>query len=332
MTLQVPVNWVVQFFCSHLKMIANSTGARHLDKLLGRYLQYHRVAGSTEATLIHKAKEIGLFLKFLEERGHSMNAKALTTDDVTAHMDDMLNRSLALETRRTRRRALHAWCEWMVGLEIIRTNPVTRVKLGKGRKQPKKFITKAQFQQLLDHCKSQTLTDARRTAILWILATTGMRRRELWLLKVEDLDWDGHRIQVINGKGQKSRLVPFSPLAQEPVKRYLDLRQEHTETRLWITETGSAIGYDGLGTDMDRLRTRAGVKLKDIFHIFRRTFTRDARLSGIPEPYILATTGWSTGAMIAYYTGAMQEEEDNAIDAFNGFQPFVDRKIANPPS
>ena len=225
MTLMKPWNMIGQVFSFLSEKNAGSAGANHLDNLLERYLRFHRVAESTESTLIHKDKEIGIFLRFLKERGHAMDAADLTTDDVSMHMTDMSARGLALETRRTRRRALHAWCAWMVDNDIITTNPVTRVKLRKGPKRHKEFITKDQFQELLNHCASHTLTDTRRTGVLWILATTGMRRRELWLLNLRDLDWDNHRITITNGKGGKTRSVPFSPVAQDAVKRYLDLRQ-----------------------------------------------------------------------------------------------------------
>ena len=84
---------------------------------------------------------------------------------------------------------------------------------------------------------------------------------------------------------------------------------------------------------MDRLRDRAKVHVKDIFHAYRRTFARDAWLTGIPEAYILAIMGWDDRQMLIHYTGAMLDEEDNAVDAFNDFKPFVDpKKNKNPLS
>ena len=304
----------------------SETDLRHeenLRDLLTTYLQHHRIGGSTDSTIIHKRKEIRLFVEFLANCGHSMEAKEVTFANVVAHMEDMTLRNLASSTIQTRKRALHAWFEWMVDLRIIRDNPVSRIKLARTPRRRKPFLTKAQFQSLLDQCQPDTLTGSRRAAILWLLATTGMRRRELWLLEKEDLDWDRGRILITNGKGQKDRLVPFSPLAQEAVHQYLYLRKEYSDPLLWVSQNGQLIGYHSLGRDIKRLYECAGVTVKDDFHIFRRTFARDAILQGIPRQYIQAIAGWADGQMLDLYTAAMQQEE-KAVDAFSDFEPFVD--------
>lgn len=60
---------------------------------------------------------------------------------------------------------------------------------------------------------------ARRQAMLWLLATTGIRRRELTLLQLEDLDWKRMQVRIVHGKGQKERQVPFLLEAQRPMLR-----------------------------------------------------------------------------------------------------------------
>ena len=74
---------------------------------------------------------------------------------------------------------------------------------------------------------------------------------------------------------------------------------------------------------MKRLYDGAGVTVKDIFHIFRRTFARDTIIQGIPRQYIQAIAGWVDGQMLDRYTAAMQQEE-KAVHAFSNFEPFVD--------
>ncbi len=68
---------------------------QRLPKTLEVYLQYHRVEGSTADTIRHKRKELGLFLRFLDQQGHSMLARDVTLFDVVAHLDYMKDRGLA---------------------------------------------------------------------------------------------------------------------------------------------------------------------------------------------------------------------------------------------
>ena len=158
--------------------------------------------------------------------------------------------------------------------------------------------------------------------MLWLLATTGIRRRELTPLRLEDLDWERGQVRVLHGKGQKERQVPFALETQRPMLRYIKQRWDDLPC-LWITEEGKPLSYHVVKQDLERLFERASLKgeIKDVYHIFRRTFAAHAVRQGIPRPYIQAIAGWSTPQMLDHYTAAM-EAEDGAIEAFRGFKPF----------
>ncbi len=55
--------------------------------------------------------------------------------------------------------------------------------------------------------------------MLWMMATTGVRRNEMWMLKMRDLDWDASVIRVIHGKGQKERQIPIVRQGQRSMLR-----------------------------------------------------------------------------------------------------------------
>ena len=293
---------------------------QRLSSLLAAHLQYHSIEGSTEDTLKHKRKEIGLFLRYLEQQGHSMLPGDVTLFDVMGHLEELKLRGLAAASIHTRRRALHAWFAWMVDWDIISANPVSKVRAPRLPKVRKPFLTEDSFLKVLDLCPLSTLTGSRRASMLWLLATTGMRRRELHMLSRGDLDWDRGEIKVVYGKGQKERRVPFLREAQRPVLRYFNIRGDKHEC-MWVSEEGRPLGYHGLGQDISRLFQRAGVDVKDTFHIFRRTFAAHAVRQGVPRQYTQAIAGWSNSQMLDRYTAAMEAEE-GAIEAFRGFKPF----------
>ncbi len=291
-----------------------------LNFLFTAYLRYHRVEGSTDDTLKHKRKELRPFLRFLEEQGRSTLPGDVTHFDVMAHLEEMKLRGLAAASIHTRRRALHAWFAWMVDWEIILANPVSKVKSPKLPKVRKPFLSGENFRKLLDLCPLSTLLGSRRASVLWLLATTGMRRRELHMLTRDALDWERGEIRVVYGKGQTERRVPFMREAQRPVMRYLNNRLDSLPC-LWVTERGGRLGYEGLGQDIAHLFERAGVPVKDPMHIFRRTFAANAVRQGVPRQYTQAIAGWSTSQMLDRYTAAMEAEE-GAIEAFRQFKPF----------
>ena len=291
-----------------------------LSKLHTAYIQYHSIEGSTESTIKHKRTEIGQFTRFLEAQGHSMTPGDVTFFDVLAHLEEMKLRGLAVATIHTRRRALHAWFAWMVDWEILEVNPVTKVKSPRVPRVRKPFLDETSFHKLLDLCPLNTRIGSRRASMLWVLATTGMRRRELCLLERDDLNWSRGDIRVVHGKGQLERRVPFMLEAQRPLLRYLNQRTDSLGC-LWISERGTRLDYQSMGQDLQRLFQRAGVPVKDAFHIFRRTFAANAVRQGVPRQYTQAIAGWSSSQMLDRYTAAMEAEE-GAIEAFRKFKPF----------
>ena len=259
-------------------------------------------------------------MEFIKSQGHSMAVDDVYFIDVVSHLEDMKLRGLAPASIQTRRRALHAWWSWMIYLEVVTANPVAKVKSPKVPKRRKPFLGEADFNRLLELCPLNTFIGARRASMLWIMATTGMRRRELTLLKLADLEWDLGRILVTHGKGQKDRTVPFLREAQRPLLRYVRQRSD-SEAALWVTRQGRPLAYDSIGEDVTRLFRRAEIPLADAMHIFRRTFAANAVRQGVPRQYIRAVAGWADTQMLDRYTAAMEEEAE-ALDAFQDFRPF----------
>ena len=80
---------------------------------------------------------------------------------------------------------------------------------------------------------------------------------------------------------------------------------------------------EGNAQDFLRMMERAGLRaqVRDVCHIFRRTWAVNAVKQRVPRQYTQAIAGWSTPQMLDHYTEAMQAEE-GALEAFRNFSPF----------
>ena len=186
----------------------------------------------------------------------------------------------------------------------------------KGPEVRKGFLPPWGIEALLDLCPVSTFLGARRQAMIWVMATTGARQMEVTCLRLDDLDWTRELIRIRTGKGQRERSVVFHIKAQLAISRYTKHRTD-TWPHLWVTEERMPLKYPNLGQDMHRMLERAGIKVKDRTHVFRRTWAANAIRQGIPRPYVQAGGGWSTPHMLDHYTAAMQEKE-GAVEAFRG--------------
>lgn len=162
---------------------------------------------------------------------------------------------------------------------------------------------------MLRVCPLSVFTGARNAAMIWLLWTTGMRREELAKLKVEDLDWGNSRIRVF-GKGRKERWVPFTKDAKKALWRYLKYRGEDLP-QLWLTEGRRPASMWMVVSAMRRVVERAELQgqVKDVHHIFRRTWAMRNLKAGVPIKFVQLVGGWESVVTLECYVRAMESED-----------------------
>ena len=89
-----------------------------LRETLDSYLRYHRIEGSTDATVKFYAKELRLFLGDLDPDDCQALAE-LTTTHVLEHLASMRQRDLKPRSIRTRWQAITTWLNWCVEWGLI---------------------------------------------------------------------------------------------------------------------------------------------------------------------------------------------------------------------
>ena len=289
------------------------------------YISWHDVEGHTVNTQDTYRRELRPFIRFLEDRGHSLRLESVTSMDVLNHLKDMKDRGLRPRSVRSRRVAILSFFNWAESWNLIPdgSNPCHRIKPPKVPKDYKPFITPEAFDKLLSLCDSNTFTGARRTAMLWLLVTTGIRHNELFSLTLDDVNWQKKTIRVRLGKGQKTRAIPMTKQTHLALLRYTTYRGDESPA-LWVRQDGLPLGYYGISQDIKRLMERAGVaaEVKDTLHIFRRTFGARAITEGIPREYIQVVGGWDNAEMLDHYAQGLKMESNEALEAFQDFDPF----------
>jgi integrase/recombinase XerD len=122
-----------------------------------------------------------------------------------------------------------------------------------------------------------------RLAIV-LLYTTGLRRRELLRLALQDYDPQTYTLLVRESKFHKSRYLPLSPDASRELEAYLDARRQHPFPRredspplLWNGyANGRTYTACGLTNGLQELLRAAGIRKADgrlpRVHDFRHAF------------------------------------------------------------
>ncbi len=119
--------------------------------------------------------------------------------------------------------ALERWMEFI-------DDPLKLGRQKKPRTLIKDTLTEAEVTKLIFNCEN-----IRETAMITLLAYSGLRNKELCNLKVRDVDFGNNTVRVISGKGVKDGIVCISGEATKILMQYLVQYQRSADEYLFTT-------------------------------------------------------------------------------------------------
>lgn len=205
-------------------------------------------------------------------------------------------------TAANRFRGLQRLFGWLVDEEELRSSPMAKMKPPRVVTQPPEVLTVSEVQRLLRTCTGQSFVQRRDTAMIRLLADSGMRAAELIGLNVVDVDLLYNRAHVL-GKGRRERSVPLGAKATAAVDRYLRVRRVHREAslpNLWIGLRGP-FTTTGLRQMLAARSVQAGLDRKVWPHLLRHSFANWWLAADGGEGDLMRIAGWSSSDMLQRY-------------------------------
>ena len=140
------------------------------------------------------------------------------------------------------------------------------------------------IKKMISKLDRKTPSGFRNFILILLLLDTGIRLSELANLKVEDIDFKQSSI-LINGKGNKQRLVPIGVNVRKVLLRYINIYRPQLEypvsNNLLLTSCGEALKRDSIRGLILRLGLKAeitGVRISA--HTFRHSFAKQYLMQG----------------------------------------------------
>lgn len=178
-------------------------------------------------------------------------------------------------------KAFFNWCERE---GYIKENVTNKIVLPKVPKKILKGFTTKEIQSMIEVFTYSTFIEARNKAIISILADCGLRAMEVrGLLSVNVKETS----ILINGKGNKERIVFISPALKRILIKYERIKKQYfkdkeTTDHYFLSYTGSDISHVGLDNIIKKAGKRAGIEGKRVSpHSFRHFFSVQCLLNGI---------------------------------------------------
>ena len=227
-------------------------------------------------------------------------------------------------------RTLRRFFNWAVSEGFVEKSPLSNIKPEPPKEQPVEPYTQEEMRRLVAVCdcdfsNGNKFLASRNKAIILLFVDTGMRLSELANLRFNQIALDKGRA-VVQGKGDRQRVVAFNSVTKKALWKYLAFRQQTAKDEahdwLWVTEEGTRLTVAGLHIAFRRIKKRAGIDSRGAVHKLRHTFALNA-LRGLKDPTLLQLLlGHKSLEMTRRYTQGLKIEE--ALDAIDKASP-VDR-------
>ena len=162
--------------------------------MFGRYLARNGISNVTEVS--HKTAEE--YLASLKSGAFSPRGKPLSDGTYRDHLI-----------------ALDDFFKWLLAREKLLVNPMADSREAEGRRPVRlvRALTAEEMMKIIQACIPTTALGLRDRAVLELLYSTGIRKRELVNLTIGDFRLESHELLIVNGKGGKDRVVPVGEWA-----------------------------------------------------------------------------------------------------------------------
>jgi site-specific recombinase XerD len=260
-----------------------------LPILIDYYLNTKKIKGCSPKTLLNTKSNLGKFVRYLEQHGHSLRLSELTLEHARAYAGDLqgqvtkyeahpLNKpvpdsTFAPQTVHTYVRYLRTFSAWLVQEGYSKDSIFARLELPKLPQTKIDVLKPEEIQKVLDCINPQTFMGARLYAMVLVCLDSGIRRAELAGLKLADVDWERGVFKVF-GKGAKERLVPIGTIAKQAMFRYVQVFRPKParpdEDNVFLAVDGYTLSVDAIGHMFERLAKRSGITRLHA-HLLRHT-------------------------------------------------------------
>ena len=280
-----------------------------LEESLERYLRHVSIErGLAVNTVAAYRRDLTAYLDFLLLRGIAIPS-AIGSDNVSAFSRELRTRSDApLSASSTARMlsSVRGFHRYLLDEEQVTTDAAVATKPPKLASRLPKAISIEQMASVLDAARGDSPQAFRDAALLELLYATGARISEAVDLNVDDVI-DGDVVRLF-GKGGKQRIVPLGSYARNAIDAYLVRARPLFSARgvstpaLFLGSRGQRVSRQNAWHILRAVAERAHLGIDISPHTFRHSFATHLLAGGADVRVVQELLGHSSVATTQIYT------------------------------
>jgi len=291
-----------------------------LNDLFDRFIAYATLERCLEPNTV-KWYQSGfkLFCKYLRYKVLATTIDALTTENLRNFLVSRRQQGNSPKTILNLLQSLKSFCTYLVKKGLLINNPFEGIEKPKLKRKLPEFLDEEEARELLKVCIDTKLyyktARVRNIAIVALFLFTGIRRKELLNLKLNDLNLERGSIKV--SAKNKERLVPLNETVVDFLSSYLKVRPERTVDNVFVSTNrrDSALTEQGLADVFRDLKKKVKFHKRLSPQILRHTFCTLMLRNGVNLRDIQLLVGHSDISTTArFYLGCDDKQLKQAVD------------------
>lgn len=281
-----------------------------------KYLQYEKRV--SKHTLTAYQNDLDQFQAFIQEVFPDHSPETADYGIVRSWIIQLVDSGIKATSVNRKIASLKTFYKFLMRQEVIKKNPMTKIRVLKIQKRLPSFVKEAEMINLLDAVEFEdTLDGWRDRLILELFYSTGIRLSELITLKEVQVDATHNTIKVL-GKRNKERLIPFPKSIVSIYKNYLKIRNKEVDMKshgyVFVTDTGDPCYPMMVYRIVKRYLKENTNTEKKSPHVLRHTYATHLLNKGAEINAVKDLLGHSSLAATQVYTHNSMEKIKKAYD------------------
>lgn len=255
-----------------------------------------------------KAYQSGLeeFSAFIKREYESDSIEDINYSQVRSWIVDLVESGISNRTINRKTSSLNTYYKFLLKIESITTNPLTKHKALKTSKKVQIPFSENELKMVIDDLASESdFKGLRNRLIVELFYATGIRRIELVQIKLSHLDLSNKTLKVL-GKRNKERFIPLIDSVIVTIKAYLEVRNNLEEIldkeTLFLTKKGLKVYENLVYRVINDYFSKASSKVKRSPHILRHSFATHLLNQGADLNAVKELLGHTSLAATQVYT------------------------------
>lgn len=291
-----------------------------LHKALDDFIIDQKFRGNSNKTQLYYSGSIGIFVRHI---GESADLEDIKLPTLRNYYNELVDRKLSSNTIQTYIRALRTFLTWCYDQDYMSTNLPEKFKLPKAQRKEIDVLTDAEVKTLFSLFNPKYLVHLRNHCMCALMIDSGLRMNEVVTLRCSLLKLtEGYCI--VDGKGNKQRVVPIGMSTRRMLMRYLARRPAIAETDfVFIMSDLKPISISTVKQLFRKLKKRSGISRLRA-HLLRHTFATRYLENGGDMYALQQILGHTSLEMVKRYVHTTHKK---IVPRFSEYSPLDNLRI-----